>query len=213
MDLPDTLPARLYLLAFRPGTRQFSYHRHLGLIMRAAALTELLQRGLLIDDRGRPRLGRPAPAGLDPVLAAVLAEIAEQRPRRVLRPRSWRRWIAANPGVTERAVRDRLRDDGLVIVSDHRARGLFPNRTRIRCDPAAHRQLVAVVEATLSGPVEAVEPWQAALVALAAAAELGAVLDGRTRWANRHRIRELKALTGPTPDALHRAIVAKRSAY
>ncbi|WP_329571549.1 GOLPH3/VPS74 family protein [Kitasatospora sp. NBC_01266] len=213
MDLPDTLPGRLYLLAFRPGTRQFSYHRHLGLLMRAAALTELLQRGLLVDDRGRPQPGRPAPPELDPVLATVLAQVAGQRRRRLLGPRSWRGWIAADAGATERAVRDRLRDDGLVIVSDHRAPGLFPNRSRVRCDPHAHRQLVALVEAVLTDPLDTVEPRQAALVSLAAAGELDAVLDARTRRVHRDRIRELKRLTGPTATALRREITAKRSGY
>lgn len=87
MKLPDTLPGRLYLLAYDPERERVTGGRNLDLLLRAAALTDLLRRGLLRDEGGKPVVTGPPPAGLDPVLAEQLTLIADSRPHR------WQHWI------------------------------------------------------------------------------------------------------------------------
>ena len=86
MQLPESLPARLFLLALNPTRQRLTAAQHLGYLLRAAALTDLELRGLISDESGKVRVGTQLRAG-DPVLDAMLAEIAGDRPR------SWRSWV------------------------------------------------------------------------------------------------------------------------
>ena len=207
MDLPDTLPGRIYLLAYPPDKDRVAHRSQLGLLLRAAALTDLLQRGLLSDQHGRARSDGLAPDGLAPVLAAVLDRIAASRPR------SWEHWVTADERGTARAVRDLLCEQGRLDLTEYRVLGLFPGRRAVPRDPAVRQQLATGVEAALAaGTAAEVEPWQAAVVSLAAAAELRPVLSRRRQHEQRARIAELTAITGPVPPALRRAIRSRRAA-
>lgn len=215
MKLPDTLPARMYLLAYQPSRGRHVQRTDLGLILRAAALVELLQRGLLVDGGGKgsgegegsgtARPGSPAPAGLDPVLAGVLDQIEGSRPRR------WEHWVRTGDRATARAVRDQLVADGTLDLEERRVLGLFPALRPVPSDPAVREHLLTAFAAALDGPLPQVEPWQAAMVTLAAEGRLHNVLAFRRRRELRDRIKELAQSAGPVPKALRRALDARHS--
>ena len=205
MELPRSLPARLYLLAYRPERGRLAQRGDLGLMLRAAALTELLQRGLLNDAGGKAAVGDPAPAGLDPLLGQVLEQVEASRPRR------WEHWVRVGNRTAPRFVRDQLTEDDTLELTQHRVLGLFPTLRPALLNPAPHQRLLAEFTAALTDPLPQVEPWQAALVSLADAGRLRHVLSGRQRREHRSRIRELTALAGPVPSALRHAIQARHA--
>src|SRR3954468_1158101 len=99
VDVPDSLPGRLYLLAYDTKRGRLTCRSELGYIMRAGALADLLLAGHLTDEGGRPRAGDPA--GLtDPLLAEVRGQTAAPRPRH------WRHWVAKRDRQAVRSVRD-----------------------------------------------------------------------------------------------------------
>ncbi|MEV7779668.1 GPP34 family phosphoprotein [Kitasatospora sp. NPDC088351] len=205
MELPGTLPGQLYLLAHDPERGRLTGTHNLEPLLRAAALTDLLQRGLLRDANGRPEVTGRAPAGLDPVLAGILTELADGRPRR------WRNWIGRRRRTT-RAVRDGLAATGWIRLDEHRVLGLFRTVRPTPRDPRVRKALAAAVSSALHGPLSRVEPGDAALVALADAARLALVLPRKLRREQRERIAALAALCGPVPRALRQAIAARDSA-
>ncbi|WP_327068516.1 GOLPH3/VPS74 family protein [Kitasatospora sp. NBC_01302] len=207
MGLPDTLPGKLYLLAYPPDAACLRRRGELGLVLRAAALTDLLQRGLIADRAGCPLPDRPAPARLDPVLRSVLDQITESKPH------GWERWVRTKDRPFTLAVRDRLSEEGYLDLAEHRVLGLFPTLRPVPRDQSVRQRLAAEVEAAFTGPAEQVEPWRAAVVALAAAGDMSTVLPRQRRRAERARIAELTALTGPAPAALRRAVRARHAAY
>jgi hypothetical protein len=203
MTTPDTLPARLYLLGYDSGRETIRGGAYHSSIIRAAALEDLRLRGSIVDDGGRVHLGsgsRPS----DTILVAVLTEISASA-----KPRTWRHWVAANARNTYRAVRDQLSDLRVVQVEPYRVLGLFPaNRARPR-DIAAIQRVTAEFERALTGSGRA-DPREAAMVALAAAGELGTVLPWRRRREMRDRIAVLSE--GPVPRALRQVIQAAKTA-
>ncbi|GAB2703175.1 GOLPH3/VPS74 family protein [Kitasatospora kifunensis] len=207
MDLPETLPGKLYLLAYPPDAERQRNRTPLSLLLRAAALTDLLQRGLLADQDGRPQPDRPAPSRLDPVLRTVLDQIAESKPH------GWEYWVRRNDRAITHAVRDRLSEEGYLDLREYRVLGLFPALRPLPRDQSVRQRLGAEIEAAFTGPAQQVEPWRAAAIALAAPAELRTVLTRQRQRAEQARIAELTTLTGPVPAALRRAIRARRAAY
>ena len=73
MDRPDSLAAQLFLLAYDTKRQRLVSRSELGYALRAAALADLVLRGSLVDDGGKPVPGSPAP-GADPVLDPVLLD-------------------------------------------------------------------------------------------------------------------------------------------
>ncbi|GAA1216647.1 GPP34 family phosphoprotein [Kitasatospora nipponensis] len=205
MDLPAALPGRLFLLAFDPARGRLTDRRNLELLLRAAALTDLLQRGLLEDVNGRPTAVGSPPAGLDPVLAGILQQITESRAR------SWKSWIGARRRTTT-AVRDQLAAGGWIRLEERQLLGLFSTVRITEHDGRSRKALAAAVSTALRGPLTRVEPADAALVALADAAQLTAVLPRRTRREHRERISTLATFCGPLPRALRQAITARDTA-
>ncbi|MDH6129573.1 GPP34 family phosphoprotein [Kitasatospora sp. GP82] len=206
MDLPDTLPGKLYLLAYDPQRERLTGVRDLDLLMRAAALADLLRRGLLREDGRGPAAVGTEPAGLDPVLAELLRQIREERPR------SWRSWVGRRRGRTARAVRDELAAGGWIRVEEYRVLGLFPAARITLRDPRVRKALAEAVSSALRGPLSRVEPGDAALVALADAAQLRAVLTWRQSREFRARIDKLAPAAGPLPRALRQAIRSRNAA-
>jgi Golgi phosphoprotein 3 (GPP34) len=80
MELPESLPARLYLLAYDRRRQRLTARTQLGYVLRAAALADLELRGNLTDQDGKARVAGDRVVA-DPVLDAVLQEIAGSRPR------------------------------------------------------------------------------------------------------------------------------------
>ncbi|MFB7322949.1 GPP34 family phosphoprotein [Streptomyces sp. NPDC056190] len=203
--MPDgslSLPARLYLLAWDTKRLKITGTAQLHHLVRAGALTELAQRGLLVDDDGIA-----APANLDtdigdPVLDGLLELVRESRPRR------WKNWVTLHARTTLDAVREQLAAGGFLRAERRRVLGVFSS-----VDYALER--VAVVDAlreearrALEGPVPAAEVSErdAAVVALAAAAELRTLMPAKDRKRHRQRIEELTERSGAAAPALRRVV-------
>jgi hypothetical protein len=207
MDAPESLPGRLYLLAYDTGGQRMTARSELGFVLRAGALTDLMLTGHLTDEGGRARATTAEGPG-DPLLDAVLQQIAGSRPR------SWQHWVNRQARRFPRQVRDQLAAQGHVRLDPHRVLGLFPStRVSVR-DTRVVKRLATTVSATLRNgrPVSALDPRDAALVALAAAGELKVVLPRPVRRAGKRRIEELSTVTGPVPRALRKAIAAAHAA-
>ncbi|MFI9320484.1 GPP34 family phosphoprotein [Kitasatospora aureofaciens] len=207
MDLPVNLPEKLYLLAHDPRRGRTTRHSSLNLLLQAAALTELLRRGLLYEE-GRKAVARvrggAAEDGLDPYSVRLLGRIRESRPH------SWSTWVgrARSTGGDQpiRWIRDGLADAGRITLRPHRVAGLFPVTLVTLDDPAAREALAAAVAGALKGPLSRVDPADAALTALVAAGRLRSVLSARQRREHRSRIARLAPAAGPVPGALGRAL-------
>lgn len=204
MTLPGTLPQCVYLLAWNPDRGRVGVFTELGAMLRAAALADLRLRGYLSDERGRAVVnGRPLIS--DPVLAGILDEITGSRPRK------WDHWIGKRHRATVTAVRRQLGDEGWARLEKHKIVGLVPVIRVTPRDPRVRKNLVHRVKEALRTPVGRVDPVDAALVTITAAAGLNLVLDRRTRRESRSRIRELDAINGPIGSALHKSIQASHS--
>ncbi|MFE7638451.1 GPP34 family phosphoprotein [Kitasatospora sp. NPDC057518] len=213
-DLPVNLPEKLYLLAYDPRRGRITRQSTLHLVLQAAALTELLRRGL-VREEGRTAVARvrdsAASAGLDPYSAHLLGRIQEKRPH------SWSWWIGRAPSVGRdqpaRRIREGLAEAGWIGLQQGRAAGVFPV-TRVTLDgPEVRAALAASVTAALKGPLSRVDPADAALVALVAAGRLRTVLDPKQRREYRGRIEKLYPAAGPVPKALGSALAWRQASH
>lgn len=201
MEVPDSLPQRIFLLAYNPDKGRVGVGTNLGAMLRAAALADLYRGGHLKDDRGRVAVGTRHPCR-DPVLDALLEEIARSKPY------TWQSWVGHRRGVAIRAVRQQLSDGGWVRLEPRRILGVFPaTKVTIR-DPRVRKELLGRVNAALNSLIGGIDPADAALVAIVAAGDLTLVLDRKTQRANKRRIQELTKLSGPIGPALRGAIQA-----
>ncbi|TDC60635.1 GPP34 family phosphoprotein [Micromonospora sp. KC207] len=197
--VPDSLAQRVFLLAYNPDKGRVSVGTSLGAMLRAAALADLYLNGHLIDERGHAAIGVRHPCR-DPVLEALLEEIAGSKPRR------WHFWVNCRQRVAVRAVRQQLSDGGWVRLQPHRVLGLFPTTKVTIRDPRVRKELLGRVNAALKKPIGRVHPADATLVVIVATAGLKLVLDRKTRRANKRRIQQLTELSGPIGPALDKAI-------
>jgi len=197
VEVPESLPARMYLLAYDLRKRRMTCGgTRLGYVLRAAALTELYLDGRLGEERRRPVPGTP---GDDPY--GVLAQIAASRPR------SWRHWVCKDARALVSTVRDELVRDGWIRVREQRVLGLFPRQEVTVKDPRVVKVLWGGASSALRGrPVAHVNSYDAAAVALAAAGELSSVLPASDRRRHRRRIEELTARSGPAAPAVRTLI-------
>jgi hypothetical protein len=201
MKLPESLPAQMYLLAYDTDKNRMTARTQLGLVLRAAALTELYLADRLTDESGHARTVDGRPTG-DPLLDDLVQQIADGRPR------AWHRWIGRQEHSTLRAVRDRLEAERVIKV-DHRM--LLPDKVELRDRHAVQRHADAVRAALRQSPARA-DARTASMLALAARGEVNIVVSRRDRREYRQRIDELAVYTGPVADALRKALRAKRAA-
>lgn len=201
MSLPESLPERMYLLAYDVDKNRLTGRSQLGLVLRAAALAELYLTERLTDDGGRPRVTGGRPTG-DPLLDDLLRQIADGRPK------AWYRWVGRQEHGTVRAVRDRLEADRRISVT---RRVLRPAKVELR-DRLAVKEYADGVRAALRRPAARAEPRTAAVLALAARGEIRTVVSRRERREQRKRLDELAVYTGPVADALRKAMRNKRAA-
>ncbi|MFK4227483.1 GPP34 family phosphoprotein [Streptomyces sp. NPDC019890] len=201
-----SLAARLYLLSWDTERMTLVGAPHLALLVRAGALAELAQRGMLTDDGGVVRpIGdnRTGDLPLDKLL-----ELIEES-----RPRGWRRWLTFHSAYTLDAVRTQLTAAGYLRKRRRRVLGLFPS---------AHYELDRVdvvksmredVRTVLVGPaaVAEISDQDAALVALAAAAELRTLADSRERGRHKARIEALTERSGMAAPALKKIVQEVRA--
>ncbi|MER6629856.1 GPP34 family phosphoprotein [Streptomyces sp. NPDC000987] len=186
-----TLPARLHLLAWDTATGEAAGAAPL---VRAGALAELAQRGLLLDDDG---IATPADLDAftdDPVLDGLLELVRESRPHR------WRDWVTLHARVTADAVRQQLTADGYLGTERRRVLGVFPAADHVLRRADVVRALREEARRTLAGPLTAVSAREAAATALAAAAALPTPVapaggDGHAESCRR-RVEELAERSG-----------------
>jgi hypothetical protein len=201
MTLPESLPARLYLLAYDTEKNRVTAQAQLGLVLRAAALADLYLAGRVTDENGKVRVtGDRWPTG-DLLVDELLQQLAEHQPR------SWQGWIArGRPAI--RTVRTQL-EDGLYIRVEHRA--ILPDRVELRDRPTVQRY-AEEVRAELRGPASGTEPRTATVLALAARGEISNLISRTERREHRQHLDELAVYTGPIADALRKAWRAKQAA-
>lgn len=204
MAVPDSLPQRVFLLAYDPDKGRVGLGTHLGAMLRAAALADLYLAGHLTDADGRAVVAVRHPCR-DPVLDAVLDEIASAKPR------DWKSWVDHGQHAIVTAVRQQLGDGRWVRLEPRKILGLFTiTRVTIR-DPRVRKELLRRISGALKNPIGRVDPADAALVAIVAAGNLTLVLDRRARRERKRRIQQLTELSGPIGPALHSSIRAARS--
>lgn len=205
---PLSLPARLYLLSWDTTRLKVTGELHLRHLVRAGALTELAQRGLLTDVDGIA-----TPVDIDARTGDValdgLLELVEES-----RPRKWKSWVTLRARVTLDAVRAQLAAEGYLRAGKKRVLGLFPSvdyRLERVAEVAALRE---EARAVLCGPVPVGEVGDrdAALVALAAAAELRTFAPGKDRKLYKERIEALTERSGAAAPALRKVIQEVRRA-
>ena len=203
-----SLPARLYLLAWDTTKLKVTDAAHLPHIVRAGALTELAQRGLLADVDGIATPTDPDAQTGDPVLDGLLELVEESRPHR------WKTWVGLRARVTLDAVRAQLAADGYLRAEKTRVLGVFPSVDyeidRVAVVDALRAEAREVLEGPV--PVEQVPERDAALVALAAGAELRTLLSGKEQRQYKQRIEDLVERSGATTPAMKKAVQEVRSA-
>lgn len=203
-----SLPARLYLLAWDTTKLKVTDAAHLPHLVRAGALTELAQRGLLADVDGIATPTDPDAQTGDPVLDGLLELVEESRPHR------WKTWVGLRARVTLDAVRAQLAADGYLRAEKTRVLGVFPSVEyeidRVAVVDALRAEAREVLEGPV--PVEEVPEQDAALVALAAGAELRTLLSGKEQRQYKQRIEDLVERSGATTPALKKAVQEVRSA-
>ncbi|MCX4987294.1 MULTISPECIES: GPP34 family phosphoprotein [unclassified Streptomyces] len=203
-----SLPARLYLLAWDTTKLKITGSTHLHHLVRAGALTELAQRGLLLDDDGIVTPVDPDFRTGDLVLDGLLELVAESRPRK------WKPWVTLRARVTLDAVRAQLAAGGYLRAERKRVLGLFPSveyeLDRVPAVEALRAEARQVLEGPL--PVAEVSDRDAALVALATAAELRTLASPKERKLHKARIDELTERGGAAAPALKKVIQEVRTA-
>lgn len=204
MAVPSSLPQRIFLLAYDPAKGRVGMGTELGAMLRAGALANLYLQGRLIDVRGRAAINGQHPCS-DSVLAGLLTEIAGSKPRK------WQYWIGKRQRATVATVRQQLEDGGWTRCQPYKILGLFPTTRVTLRDPRVRKELLSQVNGAFRTPVSRVDPADAALMTIVAAAELNLVVDRKTRRDNKRRIQELAETTGPIGPALRKSIEAASS--
>lgn len=219
-DLPTSLPAKLYLLAYNLEKDRMYPNRRLGRALRAAALTELHADGWLADDHGLVRLTggtggtgeprvAPTPRGgvgrADPVVAAVYRQIAT-----AAAPRTWADWIEVDHRAAVTETRDDLEAARWIRVARGQVLAVIPTTAVALLERPRVREINRAAGRVLRGEVAPADAERdlVPLVALAAAGQVIALVSAGERKAFADRLAELTALTGPAAVALagrHRA--------
>ncbi|MFF8729110.1 GPP34 family phosphoprotein [Streptomyces sp. NPDC015171] len=198
--MTDTLPYRMYLLAYDDSARGPFDRRRTGFLVRAAALVELVLRGRLVETGdGVVRVAAPGPPTGDPVLDEVLREAAGS-------PHGWKHLIRLHRSRTLAAVEDRLATRGLLAADERGWR--FAGRRLAVTDPTDVRALTDHASAVLrgGGPAAEVDVADAALVALCAAGRVPSVVPRRDSRVHRARVDDLTGRLGPLAPGLEKAV-------
>ncbi|WP_410673264.1 GOLPH3/VPS74 family protein [Amycolatopsis sp. cmx-4-68] len=193
-----SLPARAYLLACDTRRDRLPDRERVALFVRAAALTDLVLRGLVADEGGRPAVTGAGGTG-HLVLDDLLTELAADPHRK------WRSWVRRDARGTLQSLEAQLDAAGTIALRTSRVLGLFPRRRPVVRDHATVAGLHDQVTASLRSDAP-VAPDVAALTALAGAVELGTVLPRGERRRHRARLAQLEDRAGAAVPALRKVI-------
>ncbi|MCP2339549.1 GOLPH3/VPS74 family protein [Actinomadura rupiterrae] len=202
VEIPETLPQRMFLLAYDTRRQRLALRgARLGLVLRAAALTELYLDGRLGEERGKPVVGTDGP---DPY--GLIAQIGASRPR------PWQHWVRKDARKMVRTVRDELDEGGWIRLRPRRVLLFFPATGIEVRDTRVVKALARGASSALQGrPVAHVNSLDAAAVALAAAGEVRTVVPRSETRRRRARIAELTARSGPAAPGLRKAVRQQRA--
>lgn len=189
-----------YLIAWDSKRSRMRGSQHAAMV--AAALLIELQGQNLIKDDGKHPATTGSRSAEGPGRSDVLTRIAGERPR------SWRHWVSKTAKPVRDAVRDQLAKDRVISLEERTLLGFrLPPKVTVRDSRAVGELVRRARSAALgSGSTTHVSADDAALAALAAAAELSHVLTMRDRWANRKRLKELTAQAGPAARAFKKHV-------
>ena len=204
----ESLTRSTFLLAFDLRKEKLTQRDVLGYLLRAAALTELLLAGNLVDESGKAR-ARTAPAAEPGSLPAVVWEQISSSP-----PRSWRRWVQKDHGKAVLVVRDELAAARLISVERRRIL-LFPVERITPRKAYLSRRLAERVGRAIRGgqPVGHLDEDVRVMAALATAAGLKTVVPSwRETRQLRDRIQQLSAPIEPVATALRKSVEAAKAA-
>lgn len=181
-----SLATTLYLLAWDPETGERTATATLPFLVRAGALTELVQREMLTDRDGKAAAAADMRTG-DPVLDGLLDTVAAARPH------TWQAWVWYQVRLTEAAVRRQLVAHGYLGMRQRRILGTYRGREYSLEAPGAVAGMRADAVALLRDgrPPAELSVQDAALVALAAAGQLRTVVTAADAIAYQDRIAEL----------------------
>ena len=200
-----SLPAQAYLLACDVDRERLPDRERAALLVRGAALTDLVLRHLVADADGRPVVTGSGGTG-HLVLDDLLAELSADPHRR------WRSWIRRDARRTLQSVEAQLDAAGVISLRTSHLLGLFPRRRPVVRDRASVERLKALVRNAFEAPLSEVDPGVAALAALVATAELNTVISRQDRRRHRGRIKELGEHAGAAVPALQKVLSEMRSA-
>jgi hypothetical protein len=203
MDVPRTLPARVYLATYDAQRHKLTRTSRLHHLVRTAALEELLLAGFLRDEDGKVVIAPGRERTGDPVLDDVLDLVRESQRRH-----DWKHWVRKHATRTRNAQRDQLAAQRVVRVEPRRILGVIPNdRVTVRdTRPVKELQRAAAQALTGRTPTTQLDPRDVALAAITALGEVDTVCRGGARRENRERIKELVALSGPAVPALKKVL-------
>jgi hypothetical protein len=184
-----SLATTLYLLAWDPEAGELSATPALPFLVRAGALTDLVQRDMLTDRHGRAAAAPDMRTG-DPVLDQLLDTVAASRPH------TWQAWVWYRVRPTEAAVRRQLVAHGYLGVRQRRFRrflGAYRGQEYALAAAGAVAGLRTDAVGLLRGGIPPAElsARDAALVALAAAGRLRTIVTAADAIVYQGRIAEL----------------------
>lgn len=207
MDLPQTLHAQLYLLAYdrerhRFGGHSTNAHWLIGFALRAAMLTDLYLTGYLEDKDGNAHPARTA-RHPDPVLRESLADVAGQ---------NWAHWIAHRERDARRIVCDDLEAMGWVDAQPRRMLGLVAARVRLYDDDMVSALARRVNEALRNALDDRpADPRPLALGLLAVEAQMPVVSHFLNDAGRRGQVHQMALAAIEPIVGLHQAVVRRFS--
>ncbi|MEV0278641.1 GPP34 family phosphoprotein [Streptomyces sp. NPDC050610] len=237
--MDPTLPRRMYLLSLYADDGEPGLGRFRGLLLRAAALTELTVDGRIEGRDGKavrktaaeppsdPSLAEPpsdpplaeppsdlcfAESPSDPFLDDVLSGVSTDEPRH------WMTLLQRDAHTAEAAVREQLAATGVITVRQGKALGVLPTSKITVNTPEEIRALrERVRNAVMLGLDPATAPVdETAAAVLAAESEVESVFTLKERWKHRKALSALGAhYDGAVPglrEALRAAVASSRAA-
>ncbi|MET8686975.1 GPP34 family phosphoprotein [Streptomyces sp. NPDC004732] len=202
-----SLPAKLLLLAWSGEKERFTGGPDLHLVIRAGALAELAQRGVVVETDGTVTPVVGARTG-DTVLDSLAALIEGSRPRK------WRGWLTYRSRTTLDEVRGQLTAHGYLRQERRRVLGVFPTR-HWELERAGYAEALQADAGTVlrgTRPVTEVPASEAALVMCAATGKVRPFATGKDRRRYKDRLAELTDRGGGASPELAELMRALRKA-